>query len=32
MNSLIYHHEKMPQWEVSEAEKTKNEQAPEVKF
>lgn len=31
-NSLIYRHPKMPQWDVSEAEKTKNEQAPEVKF
>lgn len=31
-NSLIYHHPKMPQWDVAEAEKTKNEQAPEVKF
>lgn len=31
-NSLIYHHPKMPQWDVTEAEKTKNEQAPEVKF
>ncbi len=31
-NSLIYHHPKMAQWDVSEAEKTKNEQAPEVKF
>ena len=31
-NYIIYHHEKMPQWDVAEAEKTKNEQAPEVKF
>ncbi len=31
-NSLFYHYEKMPQWDVPEAEKTKNEQAPEVKF
>lgn len=31
-NSLIYHHPKMPQWDVSPEEKTKNEQAPEVKF
>lgn len=31
-NSLFYKHEKMPQWDVSEAEKGKVEQAPEVKF
>lgn len=31
-NMLIYHFEKMPQWDVSEAEKTQNEKAPEVKF
>ena len=31
-NSLMYHHEKMPQWDVSAEEKTKNEKAPEVKF
>lgn len=32
MNSLFYHYDKMPQWDVSEAEKTQNEKAPEVKF
>lgn len=31
-NMLFYHFEKMPQWDVSEAEKTQNEKAPEVKF
>ena len=31
-NSLLYHHTMMPQWDVSEAEKTTNEKAPEVKF
>lgn len=31
-NSLFYKHEKMPQWDVSEAEKQKVEQSPEVKF
>lgn len=31
-NSLMYHFEKMPQWDVSEEEKSKNEKAPEVKF
>lgn len=31
-NMLIYRHEKMPQWDVSEAEKASNEKAPEVKF
>ena len=31
-NMIIYHHEKMPQWDVSEAEKATNEKAPEVKF
>jgi len=31
-NMLVYHFEKMPQWDVSEAEKTQNEKAPEVKF
>lgn len=31
-NSIIYHHPKMPQWDVAAEEKTKNEQAPEVKF
>jgi len=31
-NSLFYHYEKLPQWTVSEAEKSQNEKAPEVKF
>lgn len=31
-NMLIYRHEKMPQWDVSETEKAANEKAPEVKF
>lgn len=31
-NSLILHYEKMPQWSVSEAEKTQNEKAPQVTF
>lgn len=31
-NSLFYHHEKMPQWSVSEAEKTVIEAAPKVEF
>lgn len=31
-NSLVYHHEKLPQWTVSEQEKTANEQAPKVEF
>ncbi|MFN3698453.1 MAG: LemA family protein [Pseudobdellovibrio sp.] len=31
-NMIFYHFEKMPQWDVSEAEKTQNEKAPEVKF
>lgn len=31
-NSLFYHHEKMPQWDVSEPEKKQNEQAPKVNF
>lgn len=32
-NSIMYHFEKVPQWDVSSAEeKTKNEAAPEVKF
>lgn len=31
-NSLLYHHEKMPQWDVSASEKTQIEKAPEVKF
>ena len=32
MNSIIYKHEKMPQWDVAASEKEKNEAAPEVKF
>ncbi len=31
-NSMFYHYEKMPQWTVSETEKTKNEKAPQVEF
>ena len=31
-NSMMYHFEKMPQWDVSAEEKAKNEKAPEVKF
>lgn len=31
-NSLLYHFEKMPQWDVAPEEKAKNEKAPEVKF
>ncbi|MBX3017876.1 MAG: LemA family protein [Bdellovibrionaceae bacterium] len=31
-NSILYHHDKMPQWDVSAAEKEQNEKAPEVKF
>jgi LemA protein len=31
-NSLLYHHEKMPQWDLSAEEKTKAEQAPSVNF
>ena len=31
-NSIFYHLAKMPQWDVSEAEKTQIEKAPEVKF
>lgn len=31
-NMIIYHYEKMPQWDVSEAEKAAVEKAPEVKF
>ena len=31
-NSLMFKFEKMPQWDVSAEEKTKNEKAPEVKF
>lgn len=32
MNSIVYHHPKMPQWDVSEEEKAKVQTAPEVKF
>lgn len=31
-NSLVYHHTKMPQWDVSPEEKSQVEKAPEVKF
>lgn len=31
-NSLMYHFEKMPQWDLSADEKVKAEKAPEVKF
>lgn len=31
-NSLLYHHEKMPQWDVSAEEKKTIEKPPEVKF
>lgn len=31
-NSLFYHYEKMPQWDLPADEKTKVEKAPEVKF
>lgn len=31
-NSLIYHYEKMPQWDLPAEEKAKVEKAPEVKF
>ena len=31
-NSVLYKHDKMPQWDVAAAEKEKNEAAPEVKF
>ncbi len=31
-NSVFYHHTKLPQWDVSEAEKATVEKAPEVKF
>ncbi len=32
MNSLVYRHEKMPQWTVDEAEKKQIESAPKVEF
>ena len=31
-NSIFYHYEKMPQWDLSPEEKAKAEKAPEVKF
>jgi len=31
-NSLIYHYEKLPQWDVSKEEKEKIQKVPEVKF
>lgn len=31
-NSILYRHEKMPQWDVAEGEKEQVEKAPEVKF
>lgn len=31
-NSIMYHHEKMPQWDLAAGEKEKAETAPEVKF
>jgi LemA protein len=31
-NSIMYHHEKMPQWDMGAEEKAKAEKAPEVKF
>jgi len=31
-NSILYHHQKMPQWDLTAEEKTKAEKAPEVKF
>jgi LemA protein len=31
-NSLIYHHEKLPQWSAGEAETQQNQQAPKVEF
>ena len=31
-NSLIYHHEKMAQWDVAAEERERNEKAPDVKF
>ncbi len=31
-NSILYHHEKMPQWDLEAEEKSKVEKAPEVKF
>ncbi len=31
-NSLLYHHEKIPQWDVDASEKEKVQKAPDVKF
>lgn len=31
-NAILYHHEKMPQWDLAAEEKAKAEKAPEVKF
>lgn len=31
-NSILYHHDKMPQWDVAAEEKQQVEKAPEVKF
>jgi len=31
-NSMMFHFKEMPQWDVSEEEKSKNEKPPEVKF
>lgn len=31
-NAILYHHAKLPQWDVSEAEKDQVEKTPEVKF
>lgn len=31
-NAIMYHHDKMPQWDMGAEEKAKAEQAPEVKF
>jgi LemA protein len=31
-NSMLYHHEKMPQWDVAEDEKGKIEKPPQVNF
>ena len=32
INSMFYHHKKLPQWSVGEAEKAKNEKVPDVNF
>lgn len=31
-NAVFYHHDKMPQWDLAEAERKANEKAPEVQF